>query len=183
MQPQKILTRREIRDRRIGLADDVVKRLSAIICANVIKTDEYKSADTLCIYISINKEVDTRPLIEACIRDGKRIAAPRITDGVMDFYYFDDMSELQPGFFDILEPTGDDKADVDKALIIMPGVAFDENRNRIGYGGGYYDRYLYEHNVKNTIALAYEVQIVDKVEADSYDIKPDMIITEGRTIR
>ncbi len=183
MQPKKILTRREIKDRRIGLADDVVKRLSSIICDNVTKTDEYKTADTLCLYISINKEVDTMPLIKACIRDGKRIAAPRISDGLMDFYYFDGMSELKPGFFDILEPTGDERVNLDNALVIMPGVAFDETKNRIGYGGGYYDKYLFEHDVENTIALAYEVQIVDKVEADSYDIKPDMIITEKRTIR
>ncbi len=178
----KFITRKTIKDKRIGMPEDMVISLSASICDRLILTEQYLRADTVCLYISTKNEVDTLPLIRHALSHGKRVAAPRVSGSSMEFYYFYDVSDLVTGAYNILEPVGDHALDVDDALIVMPGVAFDEQCNRIGYGGGYYDRYLSTHKTCTKIALAYELQITEQLQAEQFDVKPDMVITETRVI-
>ena len=100
----------------------------------------------------------------------------------MRFYEITSFEQLAPGCKGIMEPAGGVCADgVQKALMIMPGVAFDEGRNRVGYGGGYYDRYLEAHPDFITVAVAFDFQVLPEVPADPHDRKPMFLVTESRT--
>lgn len=181
---KKFITRNEIKDRRMGLSPELVSSLSGRIADRLFATKWYQEASTVCLYLSIKKEVDTMPVIQRAWADGKRVAAPRVDGKDMEFYFFSSLEELCEGAFHILEPCGGELCDTSAPgmLLLMPGVAFDEQCNRIGYGGGYYDRYLETHKISRTAALAYECQIVKELEAMEFDKKPEMIITEQREI-
>ena len=96
----------------------------------------------------------------------------------MEFYYFEGYDTLQPGTYGVLEPVGGVLATDTDALFIMPGVAFDRENHRIGYGGGYYDRYLERPNQHFKIALAYQFQVYQQIPFERFDIQPDLILTE-----
>lgn len=181
---KKFITRNEIKDRRMGLSAETVSSLSGRIAERLFATKWYQEASVVCLYLSIKKEVDTMPVIERAWADGKRVAAPRVDGEKMEFYFFSSLEELLAGAFHILEPCGSERCDTTApgVLLLMPGVAFDEQCSRIGYGGGYYDRYLAEHEISRTAALAYECQIVKELAAMEFDKKPEMIITEQREI-
>lgn len=163
-----------------------------VICYRLMALDEYKNADSIFVYADYNKEVKTGAIIADALRQGKKVALPRVYnmemtgDGkpekYMKFHYITSMDDLETGYRGIREPRAElTCADMDTsdALIIMPIVGFDEERNRVGYGGGFYDKYLGSHSFKKKIGVAYDEQKVDKVEgADSHDIKPDMIVTQ-----
>lgn len=145
--------------------------------------DCYREADVILSYISFSSEVDTKFLMRQALADGKRIAAPRCSEEKhkMDFYYFDDADDLAVGHYGILEPTGNNLVNPEDGknyLLLLPGLAFDEKRNRLGYGGGYYDCYLKEHPGLKTVMLAYELEKVDAIDTDSFDVPADMVITE-----
>lgn len=178
----KFITRKTIKDKRTFLSAEFVSRLSSEICKTLFAMPEYRSADTICLYISANNEVDTTPIIEHALYSGKQVAAPRVLGRDMEFIAFSHMSELASGAFGILEPVGEQVVSTRDALLIMPGVAFDEQCNRIGYGGGFYDRYLSSHEAAVKIALAYELQVVRQLDAEVFDVKPDIVITEKRMI-
>ncbi len=178
----KFITRKTMKDKRVCMPKEAVKELSGAICKTLLSMDIYQNANCICLYISAKNEVDTTPIIEAALQAGKMVAAPRVRDKQMDFIVFHSMEELELGSFGILEPTGAEVVTPEQALLIMPGVAFDMNCNRIGYGGGFYDRYLAEHEAKVSVAFAYELQMVEQLEVEGFDKKPDMIITEKRVI-
>ena len=89
------------------------------------------------------------------------------------------MDQLEPGYFEIPEPTTGVPAEDEEAILIVPGVAFDRNRHRAGYGQGFYDRYLEKHPHHKTVAVAFDFQIVDEVPSEPTDICPQMVITES----
>lgn len=138
----------------------------------------------ILFYVSYGTEVDTRVLIGELLENKKEtihIAVPRVNGEEMEFYEISSLSDLSLGYMGILEPSGEVLAQVEDAIMIMPGLVFDVNRNRIGYGGGYYDRYIAGHlsQIKQTVALAYDFQVIEgNLQAASHDIKPDLIITE-----
>lgn len=136
-----------------------------------------ESNEVYC-YIDFRNEVGTKKIIEEAWRLGKRVAAPRIEGSEMNFYYIDSFTKLESGYFGVLEPVGEEKAEGEQVLVIMPGAAFDKKRNRIGYGKGYYDRFLEKYPTYRTLALAFELQVVDKIPSDSFDVKPNQIVTE-----
>ena len=163
-----------------------------IICYRIMALEEYKNADTVFAYVDYNREVKTATLINDALKNGKKVAVPKVyivnvTDSdkpskYMKFHYISSIEDLQDGFRGIKEPKEElSIADMDseKAVMVMPLVAFDGEKNIVGYGGGIYDIYLSAHNVVKKIAIAYEEQKVDKIDdIDSFDIKPDMIITQ-----
>lgn len=178
---QKKTLRREILARRKALSIEQVALYSKMICDRIIKTSEYESATDICLYMPIHNEVDVTLLIEWCMCDNKRIWLPKIIGESMDFYSFEDKEHLMKGAYDILEPVSDTSLVPDKhTLIIMPGSVFSKTRDRIGYGGGYYDRYLEKYKLCLTIAVAYDFQVVDSILTDEFDKKPDKIITEAK---
>lgn len=178
----KKITRNTIREMRLALSEEEVLRLSKECVSKVLQFPELLEAETVCVYMPTGNEIDTSDIIQFCLENGKRVAAPRVEGESMEFYYFKDASELQQGAFDIWEPIGTEKLTDEESLMIMPGVAFDLNCNRIGYGNGFYDRYLSRHPQMTTIALAYEFQIVGKIKQEIHDVRPEMIVTESRVI-
>lgn len=173
--------RQLIKDRKSMMNDAEIERLSASLCLDLYKIDEYKNASCIFAYVSYNQEVRTRGLIEHALEDGKRVAVPKVDGDIMNFSYISSFGDLKAGYMGIPEPWEDLECADDReeqVLMIMPGLAFDETGNRVGYGKGYYDRYLMQHNkTRYTKAvLAYDFQIVDSIEADAFDVKTDILI-------
>lgn len=171
------MTKGEIRKKVLGLRHDVDERSKKDneILLRLTETQIYKKAKTIMAYISYNSEVDTLFLIDKMIKDGKTLCAPKCMDEhTIEARKFADKSQLKPGAYGILEPIGEKVLNID--LIIVPGVAFNERCHRIGYGAGYYDRFL-EKTKAISCGLFYEDQKADFQE-EKTDIGLDYIITE-----
>ncbi|MEF9916190.1 MAG: 5-formyltetrahydrofolate cyclo-ligase [Lachnospiraceae bacterium] len=179
-------TKKEIRVRiieaRKTLTDKEQKIKSMQICDKVISHPWYTNAKEVYCYMNTPFEVQTELLIRDAWKKGKRVGIPKIQNHTMKFYYISHMQDVEKGKYNILEPTTKELANNPEALIVMPGVAFDKERNRIGYGGGYYDRYLKLHPCGQTIALSYEIQCVSHISAEAFDCRPEILVTEGRIL-
>lgn len=173
--------RKAMREQLRALLQEQIRTWSEEIAHRVCQMEAFQQAETICVFISMPGEVDTRPLIEAARAAGKKTAAPKIKDGRMEFIQFAAESDLAPGAFGILEPTGSHFAE-GKTLIVMPGVVFDQTCRRIGYGGGYYDRYLAEHPECRTLAVAFDLQVLDRIPEEAHDLKPGAVVTEQRIV-
>lgn len=181
-----------MRARALALRDDIPARERMRRSEEIVKnlTDHtcYREAQALLSYVSFRSEVDTLSLIERAFADGKAVFVPRVAGKEMDFYKINALSDLEEGYHGILEP----KSSVTerypipfagKALMCMPGAAFDRAHHRIGYGSGYYDRYLSGLSGQAkamicTAALAYDCQILQEIPWDNHDIRPSRIFTE-----
>ncbi|MDO4487164.1 MAG: 5-formyltetrahydrofolate cyclo-ligase [Bacillota bacterium] len=171
--------RKEILKHRSVLSSTEVKEMSAVICEHTVLENIYEKAQDVCVYMPIRNEVDVSMLIEDARNRDKRIWLPRVNGSDIDFYLYEADTELSAGAYGILEPESDIILMPDEnTLVIMPGAVFSRAGDRIGYGGGYYDRYLAKHCNCSTIALCYSLQIVDEIPSDAHDIRPDHIICE-----
>lgn len=148
------------------------------IFKKVVTHPFFLRADTIYCYVDYRKEVGTREIIQKAWQLGKKVAVPKVEEKDMQFYYIKDFSELQCGYRQILEPVTTLVADGAHGLVIMPGAVFDKKHNRIGYGKGFYDRYLSSHTNLNSLAIAFEMQMVEEIPATPYDFCPEVIITE-----
>ncbi len=149
------------------------------ICAAVAQTRAFRDAACVYAYLDTAGEVCTRPLLEAAWNLGKRVAAPRVVgEGEMVFSYIRSLADLAFGYRGILEPAAGPAAREERALLIVPGVAFDRQCRRCGYGKGFYDRYLAAHPSHPTIALAFSFQIFQEIPAEPHDMRPQMVVTE-----
>ena len=177
--------RKKMKTLRDGMSKDENLRLSLKIAESLFMTPEYKKAENVLIFVSYGSEVDTIPIIKRAISEGKKVAVPRIDDGIMDFYEIKGLDELIPGFYGILEPDESHIVRIEpgSALVIVPGLVFDRKLYRIGYGGGFYDRFFSEPFAKNyqKVAIAFDFQVLkeDYIDADENDIPVDLIITES----
>ncbi len=168
--------RKRILSQRKALCADEIKTISEKICTKVMSLPEYKKAKSIMVYMSCRGEVATDLIIEDAKRCGKRIYAP-VTVSATQMVAAEYTGELKKGRFGISEPTGEE-IDPDKLdFIIVPGVAFDKNGNRIGYGAGYYDRFLMNTGAY-TVGLAYNFQIIDNIFAEQTDVKLQAVISE-----
>lgn len=171
------------------------RTFSEIIAEKVVGHPWFKEAERIYCYVDFDGEVETGNIIETALKTGKQVYVPKVHGMEIMFYPITSLDDLETGSFGILEPaisekyqnyTGQvslDSGDVSiKVLMLMPGIAFDTNRNRVGYGRGYYDKYLKEHSGFRTIALAFESQIVEHIPAEDTDISPQHIITEARML-
>lgn len=170
--------RKVIRGYRMSLSEEKAVMKSIAISEKLLQMEEYKKAESIYCYIDFRNEVKTKPIIRRALGDGKKVAVPRVENGRMEFYYFEGYERLQPGTYGVLEPVGGVLAEDIDALLIMPGVAFDRENHRIGYGGGYYDRYLERPNHHVKIALAYQFQVFQQIPFEEFDIQPDLVLTE-----
>ena len=132
------------------------------------------------VYADYNHEVITRYIIEESWKLKKEVAVPKVSGKDMIFYKLTDFSQLEEGYYGIPEPTKGQIADWQDALMIMPGVAFDRDNHRVGYGGGFYDRFLEKHPGLVRLAVAFEFQILEQVPVEPTDILPQIIITEKK---
>lgn len=151
-------------------------------------TELYKNARNIFIYISFSNEINTINIIKKALEDKKDVFIPKIykTNKSMKAIKLNSFDDLRKNSMGILEPIDDskyiEKENID--LIVVPGVVFDKDCNRIGYGGGYYDRYLKDIAYKNNkVVLAYDLQVIDKIESEEHDIKVDYIITNSKIIK
>ena len=181
--------RKEILRLRDALPPEARSAKSALIADNVIKLNEFQNANVVLLYHAIRSEVETNRILEAAKQLGKKVYCPRVLGDEMEFYLVDDATEYETSKFGIQEPKIiDEKCYVpkpeDRVVVLMPGVAYDETGNRIGYGGGYYDKYLQwlETKLKPQkvckVGLAFECQIVDSIESEFHDIRADYVIKE-----
>lgn len=167
------------------------------IAKKLYEMDQYRKCTDLFTYVSFQSEVDTREIITDAFLGNKRVFAPRVEGRDMNFYEINDFYSLIPSKFGVPEPkpgkpyvstndiNSNDKNDREIRLMLLPGLAFDPEGNRIGYGAGYYDRYLarFSKDYFLKIALAYDFQILKQVNGTEYDVKADMIITPNQIIK
>ncbi len=171
--------REQIRKLRSGISADDWQAATDIIAQKVIASDSFREATDLYCYMDFDGEAGTEHIIDEAWRLGKDVWLPRVADGEMEFYLVESEKELVRGTFGILEPSGKGvKASGRDGLAIVPGIAFDRRRNRIGYGKGFYDRYLRAHPNLEKIGIAFDIQLVDKIPAKEYDCRMNMIFTE-----
>ena len=115
---------------------------------------------------------------QAAWNDGKEVAVPKVVGQDMVFYKLTDFAQLEKGYFGIPEPARGEIVQWEEALMIMPGVAFDRQNHRVGYGGGFYDRFLEKHPYITRVAVAFEFQMMSEVPVEPTDISPEIIVTE-----
>lgn len=180
---QKDNIRSLIKEKRNALTEEEKRVKDEKIFTKIINSDYYKNSNVIFVYVSFKGEVDTHKLIKYSLNIGKTICVPKVISKKegMEAIIINSFDELNPGKYNILEPKDScKKIDTNRIeLILMPGVAFDKNGGRIGYGGGFYDRFLNKIDSKiPKIALAYDFQILKSIPCEEHDIKVDGIITD-----
>ena len=169
--------RGEIREKKRAMTEEEIVSRSARLGELFLASDAYKNAKTVYGYLPYNQEVRTVPILEQALRDGKRVAVPKIYGDTMKFIYLEDLSRVEKSSFGIPEPIADGPVAEDTtALVLMPGLAFTKKGDRMGYGGGYYDRFLADEPSHPTLALCYAFQIVEELPTDEYDIPVDAVL-------
>ena len=153
------------------------KRASSDLARQFFATSYYQNAHTIYGYLPYNQEVRTIPILEQALKDGKKVAVPKVYGDTMRFIYLDDLSQVAPSDMGIPEPVADGPVAENKtALVLMPGLAFDSKGNRMGYGGGFYDKFLEKEPEHPTVALCYGFQMVDAIPTDDYDIPVNLVL-------
>ena len=167
-----------IRAKKRAMTERQIVSASARLGEQFRACELYKNAKTIYGYLPYNQEVRTVPMLEQAIRDGKHVAVPKCYGDQMRFLYISDFEkEVAPGYANIPEPIADEPVADDKtALVLMPGLAFDPQGHRIGYGGGFYDRFLSAEPDHPTLALCYGFQMVEHLETEEFDIPVDQVL-------
>lgn len=164
-----------------------------IIRKKVISLIDDRHIDTILTYVSFRSEVDTYGIIRECLSHGIKVAVPRVEKPDIRFCYIDSEEDLVSGYMGIYEPaercmpflhemvpSGIEKAS-GRIILIVPGSVYDTAHNRIGYGGGYYDRFMNKYPDIYSIGLAYSCQMTDEIPTDQWDQKVDIVITDEET--
>ena len=186
----KGLLRRELLKKRDSIPSQVRKAKDAAINERLLSLDEIRNANVLFFFASFRSEVNTLDAIAQLLSDGKRLVLPKVDNErhILLLCEVKGMEELAAGYMGIPEPsvlTEDRMVEINGVdEVIIPGAGFDVEGNRVGYGGGYYDRLLslLTRHVP-VVAPAYEEQIIDSIPSESHDIKVSMIVTDRRVIR
>ncbi|MBP9717785.1 5-formyltetrahydrofolate cyclo-ligase [Candidatus Gracilibacteria bacterium] len=181
----KDIIRSQLKNSRKNLSINEKKTLDSLIFQRLITFAPFAQADSIFSYMPHDNEVDTRAVIEAHLLK-KTFILPSVRGEELHLYKLNSLDELKKGEFGIHEPAeqGNQHDHHLLEVALVPGIAFDESGHRIGYGGGFFDRFLKKMENINctTIGLAYEFQIIDKVPIEPYDVPVHYIITEQRTI-
>jgi 5-formyltetrahydrofolate cyclo-ligase len=183
--------RKHILKQRDAIPEEKQKRDSTRITESLVTLPAYREAEVIMAYCSYQSEADTQRFINKAFLDGKQVYVPKVSGDSMDFYRITCAEELKPGYKGIPEPDGGDVLTANylsgkKALMLMPGAAFDRKHNRIGYGKGYYDKYLSGlrqelsdcERMPYMVAVCFSVQLVEQIPGEEHDIRPDRIVTE-----
>lgn len=190
---EKKLCRKRALLRRAALGQEERREADCGILKRLTQLEEYRRAQRLLVYVSYKDEADTHALIRHALAQKKEVFCPRVRASEegrsMDFYRIASMEELAAGYQGIPEPPAAEerlyRVEEQRAgdLVILPGSAFDREGRRLGYGGGYYDRYLEAVTLPCRAALCYACQLLDRVPEEETDIRPQLLITELETIR
>ncbi len=184
LQEAKRVLRRQVLQRRAGLTEQERHRAAVLLAERILGHQWYYLSDTVLGFAGYGTEIDTDEILRECLRQKKRLYLPRVEGDKMHFYRVYGPEELEPGYRGIREPKGDtqryvyDGAEADHTLMLMPGVAFDLLRNRMGYGKGYYDRFLADKEKLQlrTIGVGFDCQLVEEVPCGETDIRPYQVI-------
>ena len=169
--------RQVIRQKKRAMTEQMILSASEKLAHQFYATRQYQNAQTIYGYLPYNQEVRTVPILQQALRDGKRVAVPKVYGDTMRFIYLTDLSQVAPSSMGIPEPVADGPVAEDTtALVLMPGIAFDSKGNRMGYGGGYYDKFLADEPDHPTVALCYSFQLIDTIPTAEYDIPVDLVI-------
>ncbi len=182
IRPIKTALREKYRSIRLSMTTDEKKTRDKAIAAQVRRLWQYENNQTLLIYVSTPIEVDTHTIIFNALRDGKRVAVPRCVEGTrnMEFYYIQSLDELEPGAFGVLEPIPNEEylvTDFSAGLCVVPAFSYDWNGFRLGYGKGYYDRFLsrFEGDI---IGVCYADCVQRSLPHGRFDRPVDLLVTE-----
>ena len=183
------MTKQEIREEFKRIRKNIKDKgnKSSIICDKILKSEFYKNSKVIGLYSSILGEVDTLRLIETALKDGKIVGLPKVCNKELKFYRISKIEDLiSGGAFIIKEPKENRENLIDKNnidLMIIPGICFDKAKNRVGFGKGYYDRYLINADNIVKVGICFEEQLtVELIPADDFDINMDKIITDKEII-
>ena len=169
--------RAQIRALKRAMTEEEICQRSQALGKLFRESDVYKNARTIYGYLPYNQEVRTVAMLEQAILDGKRVAVPKVYGDEMRFIYLTDMTRVETGYAGIPEPVEDGPvAEDDTALVLMPGLAFDPQGHRIGYGGGFYDKFLAQEGKHPTLALCYDFQVLEHLETEEFDIPVDKVL-------
>ncbi len=192
MTANKLLDKKELRRKIIQRRDRIPSEVRAIkdreIMDRIVSYKPFTEIGTVMLFASFRSEVNTFPIIEKALQRGKRVALPRVnrSERMLELYYIESMEQLETGYMGIKEPIVSPERIAlaeDMEIIVLPGVAFDEQGGRLGYGGGYYDRLLDSlRKAPLLVAVAYEEQIVDEIPVEQHDRRVQVIITDKRVI-
>lgn len=172
----KTALRQQIRLQKRQMEQAEILEKSQQLFRHFTATDAYRNAKSIYGYMSYNQEVRTLPILEQALRDGKRVAIPKCYGPEMRFIWMEDLSQTAPNR-GIPEPIADGPlADDPDALVLMPGMAFDRAGHRIGYGGGYYDKFLAQEPNHPTVALCFSFQVLEHLETEEFDIPVDLVL-------
>lgn len=195
MEERGHISKQSIRNRYLGMRNNLSygERLakSRKIWELLKQEPVYHNAEAVLVYMDYRSEVITTGLVEELLADpAKRVFAPRVLGMNISFYEIQTLEELESGYQGIREPAQNEEklfshelAKKLKSLILIPGAVFDRQRGRMGYGKGFYDRFLIDYIEVSGAALAFECQIAKKVPMEDHDIRPGIIVTENGVIR
>ena len=173
----KASLRKAIREKKRAMTEEQIQLAGKRLCELFVQSEAYQKAETIYGYLPYNQEVRTWDALRQAMKDGKRVAVPKVYGTEMRFIYISDFSQVETGYCGIPEPVLDGPVAEDRnALVLMPGLAFDRDGHRIGYGGGFYDKFLASEPEHPTLALCYEFQIVDQLPTEAFDIPVDMVL-------
>ncbi len=154
------------------------------IYERIISLNEYKNAETVFVYCALKGEVDTDGIISHALENGKTVAVPRCiaNTSLMEFYEIKSLSELETGAYGIREPSNSGKPINDADICIVPALMFDNRGYRLGYGKGYYDRFLKDKKCVR-IGVCHDCFVADELVHDIYDVRVQLVVTEKRMIK
>ena len=186
--------RKKAVETRDSMDEESRQQKSEEIAKKILEADWFKEADIVLSYHAFRSEVEVDALNRAVLTQGKKLYLPKtyVKEKQIRFFEITELSKLQRGYQKIWEPTGEEpefsfetvKEEQKKVLMIMPGTAYDARGYRMGYGGGYYDRYLNAHEAEwkmidfMTVFAAFSEQKMILIPGERCDVKPDVIVTE-----
>lgn len=174
---EKQALRKAIREQKRAMTETQIISKSEKLGELFIASELYKQAKTIYGYLPYNQEVRTTAMLQRALEDGKKVAVPKCYGDEMRFIYLEDLSQVEKGYCGIPEPIEDGPvADDPNALVLMPGLAFTKEGLRMGYGGGFYDKFLASEPGHPTLALCYDFQMVEHIPTNAYDVPVDVVL-------
>lgn len=182
IRPIKSKLREHYKNIRMEMPADERAEMDGLIAQRVIGLRQYKNCETLLTYVSKDIEVDTRLLIDLALKSGKKVAVPKCIDGTrnMEFYYINNLDDLSPGTFGVLKPDDSKCIKVEnfaKSLCIVPALCYDLKGYRLGYGKGYYDRFLDTYD-GYVVGIVYSNCVRRSLPHGRFDRPVDLLVTE-----
>ena len=172
-----------LRERRNSLQKDEILYNSGVIMATLTESELFHRCHSLFMYMNIQNEVHTRPLIDFCFKINKPVFVPVTYGNEMFFSSLSEFSILMDSNFGIPVPEVQIPTEPDNnSLFVIPGLGFDKYGNRLGYGAGFYDKYLCCRKYLHLVGVCFENQLVDELPSDETDIQMDSVLTEKRWI-